>query len=136
MNFAVLGAATSLTALLLAGNISLAQGKVDFGRAEYETNCASCHGVAGRGDGVLRSQWVKTPSDLTTLSKRNGGVLPTQRAWDTIDGRTSIEIAPHGSRAMPLWGPVYRAEETQPYDLHTRNRMASLIDYLVRIQES
>ena len=78
---------------------------------------------------------VKAPSDLTSLAKLNGGVFPSQRIGETIDGRTSVVIGSHGAREMPVWGHVYRAEDTQPRDLHARNRIASLLDYLARIQE-
>ena len=77
---------------------------------------------------------TKTPSDLTTLAKRNGGVVPVQYVWEVIDGRSSTLVATHGAREMPVWGYIYRAEDTQPADLHARNRIGSLLDYLARIQ--
>gem|GEM_PF-4368863 len=61
-------------------------------------------------------------------------MFPTQYAWEVIDGRTSVLIGVHGARAMPVWGYIYRAEDTQPADLHARNRIGSLLDYLSRIQ--
>ena len=78
---------------------------------------------------------VKTPSDLTQLSRRNGGVFPTQRVWETIDGRMSADIGPHGSREMPVWGSVFRAEDPLAPEAYTRTRMAFVLDYLARIQE-
>ncbi|MBP7573024.1 MAG: c-type cytochrome [Rhodoferax sp.] len=110
-------------------------GQVDFGKSEFEASCASCHGVSGKGDGTLRPFLVRAPSDLTTLAKRNGSVFPTQRVWEIIDGRGSVEIGPHGSRDMPIWGQIYRSEDTQPYELHVRVRISALLDYLSRIQE-
>lgn len=50
------------------------------------------------------------------------------------DGRSSTVIGPHGSCEMPVWGYIYRSEDTQPADLHARNRTSSLLDYLARIQ--
>jgi len=138
MKQATVGVVASLLALTLLGNTSLAQGRPDFGKNEFDTSCASCHGVSGRGDGVLYRYLITAPSDLTTLAKRNGGVFPSQRVWDTIDGRSAIEIGSHGKREMPVWGFVYRSEaqdtQYQP-DWYARNRMASLLDYLARIQE-
>lgn len=131
-------ALTCVVASLL-GSATQAQGqgrgRVDFGQREYVSSCASCHGESGRGDGVLKLYLVKAPSDLTTLSKRNGGVFPSQRVWDTIDGRTSTDIGPHGAREMPVWGDIYRSEDTHPRDLHARIRISSLLDYLARLQE-
>lgn len=121
--------------LALLGSTCMAQpGRVDFGQREFVASCASCHGASAKGDGVLTSYLVKPPSDLTTLARRNGGVFPAQRVRDTIDGRGSIDIGPHGARDMPVWGQVYRAEDTQPYELHGRIRISALVDYLARIQ--
>lgn len=128
--------AALVAALALMVGASVGQAASDFDRTEYETSCANCHGLTGKGDGVLRRQLAQTPSDLTTLTKRNGGVFPSQRVWEMIDGRTSVEIGPHGTREMPVWGLVYRAQDTQRQpDWYARNRMASLLDYLARIQE-
>ena len=35
------------------------------GKALYETHCASCHGLAGKGDGAAASGLNPPPSDLT-----------------------------------------------------------------------
>jgi len=116
-----------------------AQPKVDVGKLEYESHCAICHGDNGRGTGEMRKFLTKAPTDLTTMSKRNGGVFPNQIAWEVIDGRT--EVGPHGTRTMPVWGRVYRQEAFselvpayQP-EWYVRNRIVALLDYLSRIQE-
>ena len=134
MKHATMGAAASMLVMALWSNPGFAQGRVDLGKSEYESSCASCHGLSGKGDGVMTSQLTKPPSDLTTLTKRNGGVFPVQRISEMIDGRTSVVIGSHGAREMPVWGHVYRSEDTQPRDLHARNRISSLVDYLSRIQ--
>lgn len=135
MKTASQGAWASLMVLALASGASWGQTRVDFGQQEFEASCANCHGVGGKGDGPMRSYLTKTPSDLTTLVRRNGGVFPMQRVWDTIDGRSAVVIGSHGAREMPIWGAVYRGEDMQPRDLHARNRIASLVDYLARLQE-
>lgn len=121
-------------ALVMLSGISEAQTSFDFGKNEYMASCASCHGTSAKGDGAVSSYLVKAPTDLTTLAKRNGGVFPVQYAWEVIDGRSSAAIGQHGMREMPVWGYIYRAEDTQPVDLHARNRIGSLLDYLARIQ--
>jgi mono/diheme cytochrome c family protein len=121
-------------ALTILSSASVAQSSFDFGKTEYQASCASCHGVAAKGDGVVSSFLVKAPTDLTMMAKRNGGVFPHQYAWEVIDGRSSPMIGPHGSREMPVWGYIYRSEDTQPADLHARNRIGALLDYLARIQ--
>ena len=125
-------------ALCISG-VAAAQSKMDFGKREYMQNCASCHGAGGKGDGVLRGYLTKSPTDLTTLSKRNNGVFPYQRVYEMIDGRQAIE--PHGGRDMPVWGADYVAKSAQdvqdwPFDpeAYARARIVSLTDYLNRIQ--
>jgi mono/diheme cytochrome c family protein len=121
-------------ALTMIGGASVAQTSFDFGKSEYQSSCASCHGVTAKGDGAVSGSLIKAPTDLTTMAKRNGGVFPYQYAWEVIDGRSSKVIGPHGSREMPVWGYIYRSEDTQPADLHARNRISSLLDYLARVQ--
>lgn len=112
--------------------------KLDAGRFEYESSCASCHGLAGKGMGPYSDSLKRSPPDLTTLAKRNGGVFPISHVYSTIDGAE----ASHGSREMPIWGSRYRLQT--PYDYvdreynpatYVRARILSLVDYLYRIQE-
>ena len=121
-------------ALIVASSASMAQTSFDFGKSEFQASCASCHGVTAKGDGAVSSSLTKAPSDLTLMAKRNGGVFPYQFAWEVIDGRSATAIRSHGSREMPVWGYIYRTEDSQPSDLHARNRIGSLLDYLARIQ--
>lgn len=134
MKHASRGVAASVLMLASLSQVSLAQVRLDLGKSEYESSCASCHGVSGKGDGAMVGMLTKPPSDLTTLARRNGGVFPVQRISEMIDGRTSVMIGSHGAREMPVWGHVYRSEDTQPRDLHARNRISALVDYLARIQ--
>jgi mono/diheme cytochrome c family protein len=76
------------------------------GSEMYKTWCASCHGTAGKGDGPAASDLKTHPTDLTQLSKKNGGKFPTERVRNYIEG---IAAAPaHGSREMPVWGTYFR----------------------------
>jgi mono/diheme cytochrome c family protein len=74
----------------------------DMGKIEYQSNCASCHGIDAKGDGPVSGELKKRPPDLTVLAKKNGGVFPLNFVYRIIDGRD--EIASHGSREMPVWG--------------------------------
>jgi len=69
--------------------------------------------MEGKGDGMLRGYLTKSPSDLTTLSKRNGGVFPYQHVTEVIDGAKSVST--HGSRDMPVWGSDYVAKAGQEF---------------------
>lgn len=130
-------------ALALAGAMAGAWAQPtsgDLGQLEYEGNCASCHGATGKGDGRLKAYLTKAPSDLTTLSRRYGGAFPTQMVWEIIDGRTSSDIGPHGTREMPVWGRTFRNQALQypgmtaQPEWYVRGRIVALLDYLARIQ--
>jgi mono/diheme cytochrome c family protein len=111
----------------------------DFGKVEYERKCAVCHGLKGKGDGPYAVVGMSVP-DLTTLSKRNKGVFPVQHLNDVIDG-TEI-LAAHGTRNMPIWGTVYRAQVEEVYfdappfaaEVYAHFRILALIDYISRLQ--
>jgi mono/diheme cytochrome c family protein len=128
-------------ALPFSGGSLSAEEKFDFGEFEYQSSCASCHGPAGKGDGPMAKFLVSKPSDLTILARNNGGVFPVQRLYEIIDGRTEVEA--HGNREMPVWGRDFRAtvphiEELGLVDFGPQiahARIASVIDYLYRIQE-
>jgi mono/diheme cytochrome c family protein len=109
---------------------------VDIGKFEYVGRCATCHGSNGTGDGPLSNLLKKTVPDLTTLSKRNGGVFPFMRVYETIDGRREIEA--HGPRDMPIWGNEYRTGSyvTRGYSPESfiRAKILALTEYIYRLQ--
>jgi mono/diheme cytochrome c family protein len=116
-----------------------AQPKVDLGKSEYMANCASCHGASGKGDGPNAPYLNRMATDLTTLAKKNGGVLPISRLYESIDGEKVP--AGHGSRDMPTWGFDYRVRAAEyygefPYDSaqYVRSRVLALIEYISRLQ--
>ena len=80
---------------------------------------------------------TRSPPDLTTLARRNGGVFPAPRMYDVIEGSG----AGHGTREMPVWGWDYtiRAAELfpdSPYNQasYVRTRIAALVEYLNQLQ--
>ena len=124
-------------AAMLVSGVAYAQGKVDLGKREYEGNCASCHGMDGKGGGVYVDFLKRTPPDLTTMSRRNGGVFPISSAYAVIEGAGMS----HGTRDMPIWGQDYRVRAAEyymdvPYDseLFVRTRILALAEYLNRLQ--
>ena len=126
---------------IVAGGSAMAADKVDVGKFEYESACAVCHGIAGKGDGVLKSQLVNPVPDITVLGKRNGGVFPFDRVYQIIDGRQ--ELKSHGSREMPVWGARFSQQSSvyfenyPPYDLQSsvRSRILALVEYIYRLQQ-
>ena len=87
--------------------LAAAADKPDFGKREFESNCAVCHGKSGKGDGPYAGMIADNQggSDITQLSKKNGGVFPIYKVTQTIDGR--FHVRAHGPREMPIWGTDY-----------------------------
>ncbi len=122
-------AAASLTLL----GLSQAQAQSEqnfFGDYEFRSSCAACHGLDGKGGGPVASQLNPKPSDLTVLSKNNGGEFPYEKVFQMIDGRGAL--AAHGSGVMPVWGDRYSLEVKQPI---VRARILELTYYLRSIQQ-
>ena len=130
-----------LTATLSLSTAAFAQTEwTDLGKKEYELQCAVCHGMDAKGDGVFNQVLKVVPPDLTVLSKKNGGVFAAERISGVIDGR--VEIASHGPRDMPIWGTRYSVDAAKqfvdfPYgeETYIRARVLRLMDYLYRIQQ-
>ena len=76
------------------------------GPALYTAYCAVCHGPTGKGDGPLAHSLKTAPVDLTRIAARNGGTYPLKSVVRIISGEQEIR-AGHGSREMPVWGPIF-----------------------------
>jgi mono/diheme cytochrome c family protein len=75
----------------------------------FRAYCAPCHGEDGKGQGPAAAALKTKPPDLTTIKRRNGGKFPVKRVGETIAG--DDRIAAHGSREMPIWGPIFHQIE-------------------------
>ena len=132
---------TALAALLCSAAFSQTAAPArpsDFGKREFESNCASCHGVSGKGNGPLVELLRRSPPDLTLLAQRNQGVFPINRLYEVVEGG---KLPAHGARDMPVWGRAYRIEDAQyymdaPYDPEAlvRSRLLALLEYINRLQ--
>jgi mono/diheme cytochrome c family protein len=100
------------------------------GAVTYKTYCAVCHGTAGRGDGPAARTLTTPPSDLTQIAARSGGRFQPLSVRMTISGETVI--AAHGTRDMPMWGPLFHAVES---DSTAALRMRNLVEYLEGLQQ-
>lgn len=132
-------AAALLGGVILTQGMAYAQQKADFGKRQYDSACAVCHGVTGKGDGPYAGIVDTRISDLTTLAKRNNGVFPFQRVYEIIDGTETLKA--HGTRDMPIWGREYRVQAGEvnfevPYDpeAYVRTRILALSEYVSRLQ--
>ena len=97
----------------------------------YRGYCASCHGTEGKGDGPVASALTSRLPDLTNITQRNGGIFPATRVTKIISGDETILA--HGTREMPVWGPIFhRIQEDRNYG---EVRLQNLTDYLKSIQK-
>jgi mono/diheme cytochrome c family protein len=125
-----------LAALSLALTAGLAQAQSAAGSDEYVRACASCHGVAGHGDGPLAAYMTVTVPDLTRIAANNDGVFPLLSVIQVIDGRTGV--MGHGSM-MPVWGDRFAASAAggdYAAEIEIRGRILALATHLEAIQDN
>jgi mono/diheme cytochrome c family protein len=98
----------------------------------FRAHCAPCHGEDAKGDGPMAAILKTSVPDLTVLAKNHGGQFPAEGVRRMIAGG---EIsASHGSREMPIWGPIFHQIE---WDQDLGNvRLENLVKYLESIQTS
>ena len=102
------------------------------GAGPFARNCATCHGVAGAGDGPTAASLATPPPDLRSIARRNDGRFPTLRVARAIDGRD--RPGAHGSRDMPIWGRRLRAPGGVGRDAVVRGEVMLYVEYLRSIQ--
>ena len=127
-----------LIASLTLTTRGLAQEKevIAGGELEYQNNCAICHGVNGKGYGIMARFLSISPADLTQLAKKTDGKFPFWQVYRVIDGRE--EVRGHGTREMPIWGARFQAEAggSGPGSRsQAAGRILGLVFYLQHIQE-
>ncbi len=136
----------AILALLVTSSVGAEEDII--GSDEYRMSCLSCHGVGGRGDGPLAQYLTVKPTDLTALSRNNGGQYPNLKAgaypflrvYQVIDGRAAVAL--HGDRAMPVWGnrylqdqPAVQTAYAGEYEKVVRGRILELVYYIQSIQQ-
>ena len=97
----------------------------------YRTYCAVCHGNNGKGGGPMAASLKVAPSDLTRIAERHGGEFPLAVVEKIISGEEEVTEG-HGTRAMPIWGPIF-SQIAWDQDLG-RLRIRNLTTYLQSIQ--
>ena len=140
MKFRVLLTCFALTALCGFGvaqktddvTVNVPHTSATSGKEMYLAYCATCHGKEGKGDGPAASALKVPPADLTTLSKRNNGEFPSAHVVNLLTG--SNRVAAHGSKEMPVWGPIFMAMEHQ-HASAARLRIANLAEYVKSLQQ-
>lgn len=100
------------------------------GSATFNAYCTACHGSEGKGNGPAAKALTTAPSDLTQIAKRHDGKFPGNAVRSQIVGDNATLA--HGTRDMPLWGPVFRSTEG---GAASEIRLKNLVDYLEKIQQ-
>ena len=77
------------------------------GAEVFKAYCAVCHGAGGKGDGPAAKALKTPPADLTTITKRHGR-FPSKTIEQTILADNEPVTMAHGTREMPIWGPIFR----------------------------
>jgi hypothetical protein len=96
----------------------------------FRAYCASCHGADAKGNGPAASALKTKAPDLTLLTRNNGGQFPSARVRKVIMG--DEVLASHGSREMPVWGPIFHQIERDVDRGYVR--LDNLVKYLKSIQ--
>jgi hypothetical protein len=143
-SFSLITLMAGFSVLLLPG-LSHAQGiPTMLGKLEYRTNCATCHGEEGKGDGPMADQLTAKPADLQMISQQNDGKFPTDKIYQIIDGRETVRA--HGTSDMPVWGAAYSKTlrsmwgwqdsgvEERAVEAAINGRILALVYYLQSIQ--
>jgi mono/diheme cytochrome c family protein len=102
------------------------------GASLFRNYCAACHGLEGRGNGPVSKALKREVPDLTRLSQRNDGAFPAIHVRTIIMFGADDLLSAHGSKEMPIWGPVFHEIE---FDQDLGNvRLENVTKYLESIQ--
>jgi mono/diheme cytochrome c family protein len=102
------------------------------GRQMYDAYCASCHGQGGNGNGPAAPALKTPPTDLTQLAAKNAGTFPDAHVVQVIKGDSMM--AAHGSKEMPVWGPVF-LNLAQHDQAQMQLRVRNLTKYIALMQQ-
>ena len=133
LGIAVLAAVIAVTVPVSGGAV---EGQEDVsllierGKLAYVDHCAACHGLEGKGDGLVAEYLTVTPSDLTRLDAP-GGEFPFDDVYEIIDGR---EVPGHGTREMPVWGPTFKGLDEKSDKQSIKEKIVELVYFVKSIQ--
>jgi mono/diheme cytochrome c family protein len=101
------------------------------GQEMYKTYCAVCHGTDGKGGGPAAEALKTPPTDLTMMSKNNGGKYPGLKVAATIRGEANLPA--HGSKEMPVWGKLFWTM-SGGHEAEVQQRVTNLNNYIESLQ--
>lgn len=99
------------------------------GKEMFNAYCASCHGLDGKGNGPAAPALKAQPADLTLFAQKNGGKFPTMSVMLSIEDVTQNV---HGSKEMPVWGPILSSVSYSPG--LAKQRIRNLTRYIESLQ--
>ena len=131
--------------IMLSGVVVLAQGTSQTtiknvpvkdtspasGEEMYKAYCAVCHGKDGKGGGPAAVAMKVPPTDLTLLSRNNGGKYPSLKVVSSMNGETNLPA--HGSRDMPIWGQLFWSM-SHGHEGEVQQRTVNLAKYIESMQ--
>ena len=101
------------------------------GKEMYTAYCAVCHGTDAKGGGPAASALKVPPTDLTLLSKNNGGKYPAMKVNASIHGESAL--AAHGTKDMPVWGSLFWSM-SGGHEGEVQQRVSNLNKYIESLQ--
>jgi mono/diheme cytochrome c family protein len=113
-------------------HIPVKQTSAASGQEMFTSYCAACHGADGKGAGPAASALKVVPTDLSGLASKNGGKYPSLHVSSVLRGEA--ETPAHGSKDMPVWGPLFR-HLSQGHDAEVQQRIANLNQYVESLQK-
>ena len=124
--------------VLAAGGAASAQEiDVEDGKTLFLNSCWQCHGLDAKGFGPMAEMLAIETPDLTELTKRNGGVFPTEAVAMQIDGRSPVLA--HGGE-MPIFGQSLESDQNVALRMNSGQQLmtgvplANVIVYLESLQ--
>ncbi|HTV83033.1 MAG TPA: cytochrome c [Acidobacteriaceae bacterium] len=105
------------------------------GKQMYNTYCATCHGIDGKGNGPAAVALKQQPTDLTALARDNGGKFPDDHIYTVL--QFGVETPAHGTKDMPVWGPALRSlnQGNSTAGMIEQQRISNLTHYLRTLQQ-
>jgi len=103
------------------------------GQTLFMTYCAVCHGKSAEGNGPMASVLKVRVANLTQIARRNGGKFPFEEVSRRIEGTESNSTVGHGTKEMPIWGPIF-SQVTTDQDFG-KVRIFNVTKYLQSIQK-
>jgi len=109
---------------------TITQTNAASGQQMFETYCAVCHGTDGRGGGPAAASLKVAPANLTQLTAKNNGKVPTYHVSATLP---SGAVSAHGSNQMPIWGDAFKGLSTNNPSV-VKIRILNLTNYIESLQ--